>query len=88
MFAEALAQAAKKKPNPALSRLRLESFREGLCVQTLHLGPYATELATIEKMHHWAAENGYQLAGKHHEIYLGDPRRKLKTVLRHAVARA
>lgn len=34
MFAEAVAQAAKKKPNPALTRLRLASFREGLCVQT------------------------------------------------------
>ena len=50
MFAEALAQAAKKRPNPALSRLRLASFCEGLCVQTMHLGPYATEPATIEKM--------------------------------------
>jgi hypothetical protein len=91
MFAEALAQAAKKRPNPALSRLRLESFREGLCVQTMHLGPYDTEPASIAKMHRWAAENGYRLVGKHHEIYLGDPRRaepeKLKTVLRHAVAR-
>jgi hypothetical protein len=92
MFAEALTQAAKKKPNSALARLRLESFREGLCVQTMHIGPYATEPATIERMHNWADENGYRLAGKHHEIYLGDPRRadpeKLKTVLRHPVERA
>ncbi|MBM4460865.1 MAG: hypothetical protein FJ011_24410 [Chloroflexi bacterium] len=94
MFAEALAQAAKKKPSPALARLRLESFREGLCVQTMHLGPYATEPATLERMHGWAAENGYRLTGKHHEIYLGDPRRadpdaaeRMKTVLRHGVAR-
>ncbi len=91
MFAEALAQAAKKKPNPALARLRLASFREGLCVQTLHIGPYATEPATIARMHRWAAEQGYRLTGKHHEIYLGDPRRadpeKLKTVLRHGVER-
>jgi len=89
MFADALAQVVKKRPNPALSRLRLEAFREGLCVQTMHLGPYDTEPATIEKLHRWAAENGYRLAGKHHEIYLGDPRRaapeKLKTVLRHPV---
>lgn len=89
MFAEALAQAAKKRPNPALARLRLESFREGLCVQTMHLGPYAAEPATVEKMAAWAAENGYQFTGKHHEIYMGDPRRtqpeKLKTVLRHPV---
>jgi hypothetical protein len=91
MFAEAVAQVAKKKPNPALAKLRIEAFREGLCVQTMHLGPYATEPATIERMHRWAAENSFSLAGKHHEIYLGDPRRadpaKLKTVLRHGVIR-
>jgi hypothetical protein len=90
MFAEALAQVAKKKPNPALSRLRLASFCEGLCVQAMHIGPYATEPATIEKMRQWAETNGYRFAHKHHEIYLGDPRRadpaKLKTVLRHPVA--
>jgi hypothetical protein len=92
MFAEALAQAGKKRPNPALARVRLASFREGLSVPILHLGPYATEPATVEKLRDWAAANGYELAGKHHEIYLGDPRRaqpeKLKTVLRHAVAPA
>ncbi len=91
MFAEAVVVAAKKKSNPALARLRLESFREGLCVQTMHVGPYATEPATVERMYRWAAGNGYRLAGKHHEIYLGDPRRadpeKLKTVLRHGVER-
>jgi hypothetical protein len=91
MFAEAVAQAAKKRPNPALSRLRLESFREGLCVQIMHIGPYDTEPATIERMQRWAEENGYRMVGKHHEIYMGDPRRadpaKLKTVLRHPVER-
>ena len=91
LFAEALAQAAKKRPNPALARLRLASFREGLCVQTMHVGPYATEPATLARMHGWAEQNGYRLTGKHHEIYLGDPRRadpaKLKTVLRHGVER-
>jgi hypothetical protein len=91
MFAEAVAQAEKKKPNPALSRLRLASFREGLCVQTMHIGPYAAEPATVKRMHDWTAENGYRLTGKHHEIYLGDPRRvdpaKLKTVLRHGVTK-
>ncbi len=42
MFAEALAQLRKKKGDqPAFARLRLERFHEGLCVQTLHVGPYA-----------------------------------------------
>jgi hypothetical protein len=89
---EAVAQAGKKRPNPALARLRLESFREGLSVQTMHLGPYATEPATVERMHAFAEAQGYRMAGKHHEIYLGDPMRadpeKLKTILRHAVAPA
>ena len=92
MFQEALAQLSQKKPSPALARLRLETFHEGLCVQIMHLGPYAEEPATIARMDVFAHENGYVLHGKHHEIYLGDPRRtdpgKLKTVLRHPVKRA
>jgi hypothetical protein len=59
----------------------------------MHIGPYATEPATVERMRAFAAESGYRdcvgLGGKHHEIYLGDPRKahpaKLKTVLRHPV---
>ena len=94
VFADALAQMRKKKGDqPGFARLRLERFREGLCVHTMHIGPYADEPATIEKMRHFMDENGYQdlvgLGGKHHEIYLGDPRKadpaKLKTVLRHPV---
>ena len=87
MFAEAMAELARKKPSPALERLRLERYGEGLCIQTMHLGPYSTEPATVERMHAFAQENGYLIANQHHEIYLGDPRRsapeKLKTVLRH-----
>lgn len=88
MFDEALAQLRKKKGDqPAFARLRLESFEEGLCMQTMHLGPYATEMDTIARMDEFARANGYQPHGKHHEIYMGDPRRgdpaKLKTILRH-----
>jgi len=93
-FEEALAQMRKKKGDlPGYARLRLDSYEEGPSVQTMHLGPYAAELATLEKMQAFMAENGYRdlvgNGGKHHEIYLGDPRRaapeKLKTVLRHPV---
>jgi hypothetical protein len=90
MFQDALRQLARKKDSPALSRLHLEGFHEGLCMQTMHVGPYADEPATIARMHAFAEENGYRLRGKHHEIYLGDPRRskpdKLKTILRQTVA--
>ena len=90
MFQEALAQLRKKKGDqPAFGRLRLESFEEGLCVQIMHIGPYDAEPATLDKMHTFAHENGYQLRGMHHEIYLGNPMRadpaKLKTILRHPV---
>jgi hypothetical protein len=93
MFEEARAQVrAKRGDTPALGQLRLERFREGLCVQTLHVGPYADEPATVARMDAFAAERGYVMCGKHHEIYMGDPRRaapeKLKTVLRHPVEKA
>ena len=87
MYDEALRQLKGKKVNPALERLRFESFTEGLSIQTLHLGPYDQEAATVARMRDFTEENQLQLCGKHHEIYLGDPRRckpeRLKTVLRH-----
>jgi len=92
MFRAAVEKAAEKRPNPSLSRVRLERFREGPCVHALHVGPYADEPRTIARMEAFAAEQGYRFHGKHHEIYLGDPRRAkpetLKTVLRHPVKRA
>ncbi len=89
MFQQALAQLRRKKPGPVLDKLRLEAFEEGLCMQVMHVGPYAEEPATIARMEAFAQENGYVRRGKHHEIYLGDPRRaapeKLKTVLRQPI---
>ena len=97
VFAEGLDQVRKKRgDSAALSKLRLSNFEEGLCVQVMHIGPYAAEPATIERMREFASENGYRDRvgpnGKHHEIYLGDPRKadpsKLKTVLRHPLEKA
>lgn len=89
MFSKALDQLRKKKDLPALEKLRLEPFEEGLSMQIMHIGPYAEETPTIEKMKAFAVENGFSPIGKHHEIYLGDPRKadpaKLKTVLRQPV---
>jgi hypothetical protein len=69
--------------------VRLERFNEGKSVQILHIGPYSAEPPTIERMHTYAQAQGLKLRGKHHEIYLSDPRRtpeeKWKTVLRHPV---
>ncbi|MDH7487546.1 MAG: GyrI-like domain-containing protein [Anaerolineae bacterium] len=93
MFQEGLGQLRRKRGDrPALGQLRLERFHEGLAMQIMHLGPYAEEPRTIERMMAFAQENGYRLRGRHHEIYLGDPRRtrpeKLKTILRHPIERA
>jgi hypothetical protein len=90
VFAEGLSLLRKKKgEQEAFGRLRLERFREGLCVQTLHVGPYATEPATVDRMENFAKENGFTMCHKHHEIYMGNPLRadpaKLKTILRHPV---
>jgi len=94
IFEAARAELRRKRGDtPAVGRLRLETFDEGWCVQVMHIGPYADEPATVERMRAYAEENGYRdcvgLGGKHHEVYLGDPRRadptKLKTVLRHPV---
>ena len=88
-FEEGRAQLLKKHPGPGPQRLRLETFHEGRAIQVMHLGPYATEPATIARMDEFAQANGLKLHGRHHEIYLGDPRRadpeKMKTVLRHRV---
>lgn len=92
IFAEGLAEVKKKKGDSlALSKMKLAYFEEGLSVQVMHIGPYATEPATIERMRAFALENGYRdrvgSKGKHHEIYLSDPRKvapeRMKTVLRH-----
>ena len=89
LVADALASAAAKKPEAPIDRIRVERYAEGLAAQVLHLGPYADEGPTIKALHEFIAEQGRKLAGKHHEIYLGDPRRaapaKLKTLLRQPV---
>jgi hypothetical protein len=94
MFAAALnklrAKYAKDKLDASvLDRLRLERFEEGPSIQIMHLGPYADEPATLSRMDEFAARNGYVHKGRHHEIYLGDPRtakpQNLKTVLRYPV---
>ena len=82
---QALAEVAKKKSLAAISRLRMEAFQEGHSAQMLHIGPFANEATTIEKLHQFIAAKGKQ-AGTHHEIYLSDirkkPAAKWKTILR------
>jgi hypothetical protein len=92
MFEVALGQVEKQKDLPALPQLRLEAYHEGRSVQIMHIGSYDAEGPTIAGMHEFIKESDYEPAGKHHEIYLSDPRKvapeKLKTVLRQPISKA
>ena len=84
---------AAKGTAPLLDDLRVETLDEGRCVQTLHVGPYDDEGPVLARMHeHAIAEQGLRMAGRHHEIYLTDPRRtapeRLRTILRQPVEAA
>jgi hypothetical protein len=83
----------RKGGAPALDALRLETFDEGLAVQTLHVGSYDDEAPVLEAMHEdFIPAQSLRMTGKHHEVYLSDPRRtaadRLRTILRQPVARA
>lgn len=85
----AVAALTKKGKDAEVDQLRLETLKEGKCVQVLHVGPYDAERETIARMEAFAKENGLAFRGLHHELYLSDPRRvppeRLRTILRHPV---
>lgn len=93
VFEKAKAALSQKKPELNLAAARFERFTEGLCAQTLHIGPYDDEPETIDKLERFIKESGYRgdisALRRHHEIYLNDPRKvapeKNKTVIRHPV---
>lgn len=90
MVAGATDAVTARKNLPALSRLRFAVLTEGRSVQTLHLGPYDDEGPVLLELHSgYLPARGFVEDGKHHEIYLGDPRRtepaRLKTILRQPV---
>ena len=95
LFRWAREKLAKKKPDLDLSKARFWRWEEGLCAHLLHTGPYDDEPASIGRLDAFLREQGYRpdfsAVRRHHEIYLGDPRRtapeRLRTVIRHPVAR-
>lgn len=95
LFAVALELTAKKKPHLDLTKARLVSFIEGICVQCMHHGSFDDEADILEKMKAFITKNGLQCdlseTRRHHEIYLSDPRKidvtKMRTVLRYPVKR-
>lgn len=91
-FDWAVREATNKKKQD-FSKVEFLSYDEGICVQCMHIGSYDNEPKTINLMHEYMIENGYELDITdnrfHHEIYLSDPRRcdvnRLKTVIRHPI---
>jgi hypothetical protein len=88
-FKAAIEQVNKKKAPAALDKVRFECFHEGKAAQIMHIGPFSTEAANIQKIHAAIKATGHELSGKHHEVYLNNPAKtsarvpeKLKTVLR------
>ena len=82
-------QLVSKGKGDDVRNVRLVDIKEGECVQMLHVGPYTAEKPTIDRMKEFAELAGRKFSGRHHEIYLSDPRRvapeKLKTILRQPV---
>lgn len=85
----------KKHPEADIAKARFETYKEGVCCQIMHIGCYDNEPETVELMHRFMEEEGWELdmpARRHHEIYLSDPRRcaaeKLKTVIRLPIKKA
>jgi hypothetical protein len=99
IFEKACRETEKKKHGLDTTKARLVTFEEGLCVQVMHIGPYDEEPKTIALMESFLEASGYRNAigdtnpdgsiRRHHEIYLGDPRKtepsKMKTILRHPI---
>ena len=89
LFEEAKQLVRAKGKAAPVDTARLETYSEGMSVQIMYFGAYADEGPTIARLHQFAFEQGYSLHGKHHEIYLSDPRRvapeKLKTIIRQPI---
>ena len=90
MFDAAIATVAAKGAPKRLGDVRMAVLNEGRCVQTLHIGSFDDEAAVLERMHEeFLSAEGFQMTGKHHEIYLSDFRRvapdKRRTILRQPV---
>ncbi len=90
LFLESRQRAGARNPPARLADVRLETLSEGRCVQTLHIGSFDEEAAVLETMHHEVIpRHGFELTGKHHEIYLSDfrrvPHHRQRTILRQPV---
>lgn len=86
---EAREEAVAKRGLQEAHAVRLERLEEGPSAQVLHVGSYAEERPTIDRLHAFIRDEGLRPRGVHHEIYLSDPNRtapeNLKTLIRQPV---
>ncbi|NNC74403.1 MAG: hypothetical protein HKN93_02710 [Acidimicrobiia bacterium] len=91
MVADVLPAVTRRKKLPLGDVARVEPFGDGPAAQIMHWGPYSDEAPTIARLHDFIAAEGFELVGKHHEIYLTDPRRsapeKNRTIIRQPIGR-
>ena len=89
LAAEVLPLITANKQLVAGDAARVELFGDGLSAQVMHHGPYADEAPTIDGLHRFINTEGYSLSGKHHEIYLTNPRRSApdrnRTIIRQPI---
>lgn len=89
IYEEAAKKVGCEKELVSINKLEFESYDEGLAVQMLHVGPFADEGPTVDKLHKFIMDNGYKMSRKHHEVYLSDTRRSnpqnWKTIIRQPV---
>jgi hypothetical protein len=90
MFDEAISLVGASDPPARLDDVRMDTLSEGTCVQALHIGPFDEEGPLLEQIHReFIPARQLQMALRHHEIYLSDPRKtapaKLRTILRQPV---
>lgn len=75
----------RKVPNV---EVKIETWEYGTVAQILHLGAYDQEGPTVERLHKFIEESGYEIAGIHEEEYLTTPDAKvIKTIIRYAIKR-
>ncbi len=68
------------------TEVKIEVWEYGAVAQILHVGPFSTEPPTVQHLHDFIAENGYEIAGVHEEEYLTKPTAKVqKTLIRYPI---
>jgi len=78
-------------PEPGF-KVELTTWEYGTVAEILHVGPYAEETPTIEKLHAFISQQGYEIIGYHEEEYVkgpgmfskGDPK-NFYTIIRYRV---